>query len=133
MMETPGQQLEAAATDTQLSEGNNFSIASPENPLERRVVADIDAFVAQTLAKLRQVGTARLATLRGERVGQLRHRGQISRRALGGRSAGTRRATVRQLIMSEATAINRRRPLFFQLAIFFPLRNAAIGLAYTYL
>lgn len=41
MMETPGQQLEAAATDTQLSEGNNFSIASPENPLERRVVVSI--------------------------------------------------------------------------------------------
>lgn len=39
--ETPGQQLETAAAETQLSEGNNFSIASPENPLERRVVVSI--------------------------------------------------------------------------------------------
>ena len=40
---------------------------------------------------------------------QGRHRGQISRRALGGRSAGTRRAPVRLLTTSGATAINRRR------------------------
>jgi hypothetical protein len=66
--------------------------------------------------------------------------GQISRRALGGRSAGTRRATVRQLTMSEATAINRRRDSSASKPVdassrrrFLGPRNAAIGLAYTYL
>ena len=65
----------------------------------------------------------------------------MSRRALGGRSAGTRRATVRLLTMSEATAINRRREFIsveagrceLEARRFCVARNAAKGLAYPYL
>lgn len=41
MQESAGQVLEAAASENALAEGQAFAIASPENPLERRLVVSI--------------------------------------------------------------------------------------------
>ena len=41
MAESAGQVLETAASENALAEGQAFAIASPDNPLERRIVVSI--------------------------------------------------------------------------------------------